>query len=1159
LRSALTPKFKFALDHTVGTWCARVLIVLAPVVFILIAGASAKANTYTVTKTSMGGSSAGRLDTAINNANSNAGADTIAFNIPSSDAGYDATRGVWKFTLTAALPVITGPTIIDGTTQTTNQGNTNATTLGTGGTVGVDAISLPTVAGPEIEITTSVTGSSIIGLNFSTTATGSTVKGLAIYGFNDSLIYALGANFTLDGCVMGTKANSFTDNVTTGRGGVGIWLEGNSAIIQNSLFGFSINYGPYISQGTGTTVNHCEIRQTSNGGIATSNSSTSTILQSLITAHSGAGISGGSSATNNTISNNGTSSSSQGRTGITATNTSSIDRNIITGNGAAGIAIMSSVVNSTITKNSIYSNGTANSEIGIDLLVDFSENANGTSPFVTLNDSGDGDTGGNNLLNYPILNTALISGSNMTITGWARPGAAIELFIAESPADASGFGEGKTYLTTLTEGSGADTDATSSTYGPGAINGISQGTDTTNRFSFTIATPGGVTAGTKLTATATISNNTSEFSGNVTAALVYTISGYIQNASGTAISLVTLTLSGSQSGSTTTDASGNYTLANLTAGGNYTITPSLTNYTFSATSRTYNALAAKQTAADFTGTSTITYTISGRIQNATGTAISGVTVTLSGGQAGSTTTDGNGDYSFAGLPSTNNYTVTPSKTNYTFSAPSLTYTNLGANQTAQNFTGTSTVTYTISGHIQNASAAPINGVTVTLSGGQAGSTTTDASGNYSFAGLPSTNYYIVTPSLTNYTFSATSRTYNDLAANQTAADFTGTSTIVYQISGTILNASGIRISGVTVSLSGGQSALRVTDACCDNYAFTNLPSTNTYTVTPSKLNYTFSPTSRTYNNLSAAQTTADFIGTSTVTYTISGHIQNASAIAVSAVTVTLSGGQAGSTTTDGSGNYLFAGLPSTNNYTVTPSLTSYTFSATSRTYNALAANQAAADFTGTLAGYTISGHIADIGSTAISGVTVTLSGGQTGTTNTDASGNYSFASLTTGLNYTVTPSKTDYAFSPPSRTFNNLSAAQVADFIAALIPNVTLTASVSPTGTVQPRTDLVYTISFSNNGAGSASAFVITDPIPTNTDFKLSSMTTSLGTTGLTPTLAYSNDGGVTWTYTPSSGGGGAPSGYDRDVTDVRWSFAGSLSQTSPNNTGSVAFTARIP
>jgi len=132
--------------------------------------------------------------------------------------------------------------------------------------------------------------------------------------------------------------------------------------------------------------------------------------------------------------------------------------------------------------------------------------------------------------------------------------------------------------------------------------------------------------------------------------------------------------------------------------------------------------------------------------------------------------------------------------------------------------------------------------------------------------------------------------------------------------------------------------------------------------------------------------------------------------------------------------------------------------------------------------------------------------------------------------------------------------------VPAPVPNVGLQKSVTPNSAAQliPGADLTYTIAFTNSGTAGASSLVVTDPIPGNTDFKIGSVTSSLGTTGLTVSVAYSNDNGSTWTYTPVSGGGGALSGYDRNVTNIKWTFTGNLSQTSPNNTGNVGFTSRI-
>jgi uncharacterized repeat protein (TIGR01451 family) len=128
----------------------------------------------------------------------------------------------------------------------------------------------------------------------------------------------------------------------------------------------------------------------------------------------------------------------------------------------------------------------------------------------------------------------------------------------------------------------------------------------------------------------------------------------------------------------------------------------------------------------------------------------------------------------------------------------------------------------------------------------------------------------------------------------------------------------------------------------------------------------------------------------------------------------------------------------------------------------------------------------------------------------------------------------------------------------SLPPNVPLINSVLPSGPQPPGTDIVYTVVFTNDGGVAAQVFIVVDPIPAYTDFKLGSASAGLGTTGMTVAVEYSNDNAATWTYTPVSAGGGASANYDRSVTHVRWRFTGNLSQTSPNNTGSISLTAKI-
>ncbi len=487
-----------------------------------------------------------------------AGVEGSIFMIPNGNAvaGLRAgltnqlTGGVAQIVPASQLPAITDTnTSIDGTEQTTNVGDTNSGTLGTGGPVGVDGLTLSTVNKPEVQISAAA---GTIGRGLQVTANNTTIRSVAIYGFgtaantNGSANIEIGNGITgtlIDQDVLGTSATSFSDPGAGVRSvGDNIRsLGGDTSTIQHSLVGFSQGKGLALeSTSTGWTIQNNEVRgnginNPGLGGINLNTGSTATMQGNLFVNSVGPGIdtnasSGSYTITNNTVTGNGTGS---GGTLVDPAirifgSSNTVSKNIISSNVGAGILVASGAATTVISQNSIFLNGTVGSithEIGIDLQNSTDNASLGTSPFVTLNDSGDGDAGGNGLLNYPILQTATINNGQLTLTGFARPGSLIELFIAN--ADPSGFGQGQTYLVSLTEGSGSDLDATTGTYGPAAINGIAQGTDTTNKFKFVIAIPSGVSAGTVLTATATVSGATSEFSGNVTVSLATTVSGQV--------------------------------------------------------------------------------------------------------------------------------------------------------------------------------------------------------------------------------------------------------------------------------------------------------------------------------------------------------------------------------------------------------------------------------------------------------------------------------------------------------------------------------------------------------------------------------------------------------------------------------------------------------
>jgi CSLREA domain-containing protein len=186
----------------------------------------------------------------------------------------------------------------------------------------------------------------------------------------------------------------------------------------------------------------------------------------------------------NTISGNGV--------GIAVEDTSqaAIVGNTLTANGPA-VVVGGTGAGTVLSANSIF----GNSGLGIDLGND------GPTP----NDPGDADTGPDNLQNFPVLTSATSTASATTIIGSldSTPNTAFRLeFFSNRACNPSGFGEGETFLGSVSVGTDAGGNAPFSATVPAAVAGGEAITATatdpggnTSEFSACIAVGGGGTSG----------------------------------------------------------------------------------------------------------------------------------------------------------------------------------------------------------------------------------------------------------------------------------------------------------------------------------------------------------------------------------------------------------------------------------------------------------------------------------------------------------------------------------------------------------------------------------------------------------------------------------------------------------------------------------------
>jgi hypothetical protein len=201
----------------------HILITLLLLTGLPVATPRVHATTYTVTNTNDSGS--GSLRQAIIDTNNTPGPDTIAFNIPKSDPGYSSSDGVWTITPSSLLPTLTGGnTIIDGATQTANQGDTNP-------------------AGPEVQIDGQNTGTD--GWIFAVASDWNQILGLALTRADQCAVQILPG--TVGNRVKDSTIGIGPDGSSDAGNGTGVAIvEARESIIAHNVISWTDLYGVAI-------------------------------------------------------------------------------------------------------------------------------------------------------------------------------------------------------------------------------------------------------------------------------------------------------------------------------------------------------------------------------------------------------------------------------------------------------------------------------------------------------------------------------------------------------------------------------------------------------------------------------------------------------------------------------------------------------------------------------------------------------------------------------------------------------------------------------------------------------------------------------------------------------------------------------------------------
>ncbi len=285
-------------------------------------------------------------------------------------------------------------------------------------TIDIDGSTQPGYAGaPVVVIDGTALSSNEIGLGFADTAADSRVAGLSIVSFPDDSISSVADRLIVEDNYLGVLPDGITAP-GSGSENIALWGAGSDSVIRDNLI-------------AGAAAANIAVTDTVTGLVITGNKVGTDI--------SGTVSLGGGQAfwtdTDGTVIIGGTGAG---------------DGNTMADSMWDNIQVAGSNSTVTILGNSIHGAGL----LGIDLVAPGDSGTN-----VTANDSGDGDSGPNDLLNFPVITSATESGGTVTVTFDldvpANPDQyRVEFFTNPSGADASGYGEAETFVSAVTTSPG---------------------------------------------------------------------------------------------------------------------------------------------------------------------------------------------------------------------------------------------------------------------------------------------------------------------------------------------------------------------------------------------------------------------------------------------------------------------------------------------------------------------------------------------------------------------------------------------------------------------------------------------------------------------------------------------------------------------------------